>query len=103
MQIRWILLGAALGLALAVAPSCGGQPHCSASNCSGCCDANGQCSQGTTGNACGNTGKLCTVCAPTENCQLGTCVATNGQACNSSNCATGCCTNSGCQTGTSAS
>lgn len=68
---------------------------CDASNCDGCCTANGDCvatdKQNTT--ACGKAGNACNVCEPAaESCTLGTCVV--GQACLDF-CDDGCCTDQG--------
>jgi hypothetical protein len=47
---------------------------CSAQSCaSGCCDANGNCRQGTTQSACGANGETCTACGSSETCEQGQC------------------------------
>lgn len=69
--------------------------RCDASNCNGCCTANGVCltvDQQTT-NACGTGGDACEVCsAGASGCVQGTCVV--DQPCLSV-CTDGCCTASG--------
>ncbi len=66
--------GVALGLLLALSPSCD-QPReqCDASTCPGCCDAQGQCRSGSEPLACGTPGGLCQTCSPTDTCQGGLC------------------------------
>jgi hypothetical protein len=68
---------------------------CDASNCDGCCTANGACltaSQQTTG-ACGDGGEACEVCsAGASSCTQGTCVV--DQPCLEF-CTDGCCTAAG--------
>ncbi len=38
-------------------------PKCTPQNCSGCCDANGDCQLGFAANTCGSTGNACVNCA----------------------------------------
>jgi hypothetical protein len=61
-----VLAGAGCGTQL---PS----PACSASNCLGCCDANGVCNPGTQNNACGFSGAACGVCGVGQACMSGSC------------------------------
>lgn len=69
--MRWVLL-AGLGLVLG---SCSGAPPCSASTCTGCCDARGVCKTVTDNSACGRGGAACAVCGVTQTCSAGACVA----------------------------
>jgi hypothetical protein len=109
--IQALLCGIALGVLGFIAPSCGKAPvgaRCNASNCAGCCDETGTCLKGTAPEACGVSGALCLACPCTKvdatNEFGGRCVngagggaaggGTGGgsaNACNASNCATGCC------------
>jgi hypothetical protein len=51
---------------------------CDPTTCtSGCCDANGQCQLGASGEACGTGGQLCTACFPGQLCSQGLCMAGN--------------------------
>ncbi|MBL4633500.1 MAG: hypothetical protein JKY56_06500 [Kofleriaceae bacterium] len=66
---------------------CTPPPTCSAENCSGCCNSQGECVAGTTSPAaCGTGGNECTQCSSGV-CEAGAC----RQLCNSTTC-TGCCT-----------
>ena len=117
--IKAFAIGAALGLVLAVAPSCGPSGGtCSPDNCvSGCC-SNGVCLSGTGLSACGKGGQACTACAAGQSCSAGACGSTftgggagggggtgggtggaGGAMCNASNCQTGCCFRNSCFTG----
>jgi hypothetical protein len=81
---RGCVLGFALGLWVAVAPSCSGA-KCGPSSCSsGCCDSSGNCQAGTTGNACGSAGGACMACSSGQTCQAGTCNSCSGASCNGS-------------------
>lgn len=113
-------IGAALGLVLAVAPSCGSSTGtCGPDNCaSGCC-SNNICLSGNISAQCGKGGAQCTTCAVGQSCATGSCGSTftgGGQggggstgggsgggggsmACNPSNCQTGCCFRGLCFTG----
>ncbi|MGV3623329.1 MAG: hypothetical protein ACO1OB_21090 [Archangium sp.] len=51
---------------------CPMQKECSASTCSGCCDAQGECQTGNTALACGASGNQCATCAG-GTCNLGFC------------------------------
>ncbi len=120
LPIKAFAIGAALGLVLAVAPSCGSSAgSCSPDNCgSGCC-SNGLCLAGTALNACGKAGAQCSTCAAGQSCSAGACGSTftGGGAgggggtggtggggggvttCNATNCQTGCCFRNSCFTG----
>ena len=122
MIVRAFALGSAVGLALALAASCGPvqRARCMPSNCNGCCDENGECRSGAEDEACGELGATCDVCdTATQVCADGACrgLATlpdggsnndhDGGAvndCSPSTCANGCCDSTGhCNTsGTSA-
>ena len=70
-------LGAALGLVVAVAPSCGSSAlACDASTCSAGCCANGICLAGTAVNACGKGGSACNTCSTGQSCTAGSCGST---------------------------
>lgn len=75
-----------------------GPVQCSASNCNGCCDFNGQC-QASTAQTCGVKGQSCITCPGTTGCtQYGGCTEL---ICNPTTCPTGCCDRDGyCQPGT---
>ncbi len=100
-DFRWTALGFVLGLAFALSPSCGPQkPRCTAANCNGCCDVNGNCRPGDNNAECGSRGGTCMACAPTQVCQLGICTTVNFGPCSPQNCPNGCCTaNGGCVAG----
>lgn len=74
---------ALLVLTLAVVPfasGCGGKKAaCGSTTCQGCCDAAGECQQGTTPQACGTLGAFCSTCGNAQFCQFGVCVALSGQ------------------------
>ncbi|MBI3181478.1 MAG: hypothetical protein HYZ28_04990 [Myxococcales bacterium] len=62
---------------------------CGPSNCTGCC-RNGICDTSNSNLACGKGGVACVVCSGSEVCtSFGTCQVPG--SCNSTNCATGCC------------
>ncbi len=50
------------------------KPPCDSTLCSGCCDAVGQCQNGTRQTACGAAGNVCQICRSGEVCQNGACV-----------------------------
>jgi len=80
-MIRSFLVGAVVGL-LSSFTACGGSTTkaCSPATCtSGCCDASGACQVGSSTQACGNSGFLCTVCGVGQVCTFGTCI-TQGSA-----------------------
>ncbi len=60
---------------------------CSYATCSGCCDSNGGCHQGSDTQACGGQGEQCSVC--NQLCVDGICLNLDSD-CGPSNC-TGCC------------
>ncbi len=62
-------------LAAAALSACGA-PKCSASNCSGCCDTQGQCQPGNQSTACGLSGGQCTSCLGGA-CNAGFCGGAN--------------------------
>lgn len=112
-------LGAALGLVVAFAPSCGGSSlSCDASNCSAGCCQNGLCLAGTAVNSCGKAGAACGVCAAGQGCTNQACGSSftgGGQGggsgggggtampCNAATCASGCCSSAtSCETGATA-
>lgn len=114
-NLRWMISGFVLGVVLSVAPACGslGGAQCTASNCAGCCTADGRCDQGTLNSACGINAGLCTACGPADQCQGGMCrpitgtqrdagpnnnntdggnnATDGGGTCNSATCPNGCC------------
>ncbi len=67
-----LVLGVAIGLAVAILPSsCGpSRPiaRCNASNCDGCCDDTGSCFAGISTEACGAAGQSCSVCTAGQQC-----------------------------------
>jgi hypothetical protein len=75
-------LALCLGLAGGLwASSCGAARSglaCTVANCAGCCDAQGQCREGTTAQTCGIDGARCAICGYSEVCSLGHCVEGNG-------------------------
>ncbi|MBL8951423.1 MAG: hypothetical protein JNK82_11630 [Myxococcaceae bacterium] len=63
----------------ALVEACSGSaPRCLASNCSGCCDINGECQSGTERFACGSRAGVCSSCAQNEVCAIGICVVSDG-------------------------
>lgn len=68
MNFKVLALGAALGFAIAVVPSCG-TAKCSAANCKGCCGSDNKC-QGSPNNTnnttCGTSGGSCIDCTKTN-------------------------------------
>ncbi|MBE2248702.1 MAG: hypothetical protein IAE78_04065 [Myxococcus sp.] len=71
MRVIFQLLSLALLLA---APGCVVRNHCTPNNCNGCCDPTGMCLDGTTKDACGVRGAMCTACGPTASCGAGICL-----------------------------
>ena len=69
MMLRTLAAAALLSL-FAARPSKG---TCDASNCSGCCDAQGTCQGGTTSSLCGSGGAACSACGANESCQSNAC------------------------------
>lgn len=76
-MVRSFCLGVIFGLALAVV-ACGNTqlltPRCLKSNCSGCCDVNGECQLGNVTAACGSDGAECAACETGATCTAGQCV-----------------------------
>ncbi|MFT3839394.1 MAG: hypothetical protein QM723_20595 [Myxococcaceae bacterium] len=82
MNYKALTLGAVLGLAAALVPSCGGKT-CGPSNCQGCCDASNNCVMTQTAAACGTAGLVCVDCTKkpaTPTCNTGTGQCTSGSA-----------------------
>lgn len=80
MNWRFLTLGAALGFAVAFAPSCG-DSKCGPTNCTGCCGEDGKCvEQANAGlnSTCGQSGNQCADCTKTA-----------GQVCVNSACVPG--------------
>ena len=114
MNYKALAAGAVLGFLMALVPACGGKSNCGPSNCTGCCDANGECIDaavaGTSPTTCGASGNACSACAATQTCTAGACVTptTNkdggvdagGGGCNPTSCPTGCCSGQLCLPGT---
>jgi hypothetical protein len=100
MWARWWVAGFVAGVVLGVTPSCGSSSICSPSNCSGCCDSQGQCQSGKLLLTCGINGLTCTACVPGDVCQSGECLARGSDAgCSPADCS-GCCLGSQCVPGT---
>jgi hypothetical protein len=100
MNFKALSLGALLGFAVAMSPSCGPTAAvCDATTCAiGCCDAtSGQCVVATTSTQCGSGGNVCVSCPAGSTCSAGTCTAipdagpVDAGACGPHN-HTGCCT-----------
>lgn len=73
MRLSQLLLS--LSLSLAFASACSNTAGtCSIVNCGGCCDAEGQCREGTTGDACGAAGLNCNTCSGGQVCTDKRCV-----------------------------
>jgi hypothetical protein len=70
-----LLTVAALGLALWGLAGCG--PKCSPANCTGCCDATGQC-QTPSAAQCGANGLACQACNAAQTCVQGICTFPGG-------------------------
>lgn len=47
---------------------------CSALNCAGCCDVEGQCRGGNDSSSCGSSGNACQMCSTGAVCSLGACM-----------------------------
>ncbi len=120
LPFKAFAIGAALGLVLAVAPSCGSSAGtCGPDNCSSGCCSNNVCLSGNIAAQCGKGGAQCTSCAAGQSCATGSCGSTftgGGQGgggntgggsgggggsstCSPSNCQTGCCFRNSCFTG----
>ena len=69
MNLKIFALGAVLGLAVAIAPSCGAASKCSVSNCKGCCSGDGKCvadPNNANNTSCGTQGNACVDCSKTN-------------------------------------
>ncbi|MFZ5468305.1 MAG: TolB family protein [Myxococcota bacterium] len=76
--LRWLLPAIVAGGLVVWASSCGTRaPRCLASNCPGCCDAEGQCQPGDQPTACGVLAAACKVCESGA-CQEGVCLPSDG-------------------------
>lgn len=71
-QFQWALLGAAMGLVIAVTPGC--TKKCGPDNCTGCCASETECVTSITTAACGQGGSACAVCGVDQLCEGGQCV-----------------------------
>lgn len=69
----------------------GSSEPCGPGNCTGCCDSNGACVEGTLLSACGRDGGMCSTCPVL-------CVAGQCETCSAANC-NGCCRNGRCEPG----
>ncbi|MCC6332578.1 MAG: hypothetical protein IT380_01160 [Myxococcales bacterium] len=69
---RWALLGAAMGLVIAVTPGC--TKKCGPDNCSGCCVSDSECTTSITTASCGASGAACSTCGEGQLCEAGACV-----------------------------
>ncbi len=77
-QVRWAITGMAIGLLIAVAPSCTPKP-CGPDNCTiGCCNDKGACVGGAEATACGAAGAACTACTDGKTCKDGACSGGTG-------------------------
>ncbi|MBX7116253.1 MAG: hypothetical protein K1X64_18135 [Myxococcaceae bacterium] len=76
LRSLWLLtvLGLALGLLFVACDNSTVVPRCLRSNCSGCCDDNGDCQPGSNVAACGSQALICQVCAPGQDCLEGECI-----------------------------
>src|SRR3972149_4355993 len=70
IELKWALLGAAVGVFIAVAPACAcGGTQCNTQNCpAGCCGADNRCLAGDTQAACGAGASSCSQCAEAQTC-----------------------------------
>ena len=70
---QWALLGAAMGLVIALVPAC--TTKCGPDNCAtGCCSTDNKCVTSITTSACGANGGACGVCSEGQLCEAGACV-----------------------------
>ncbi len=77
-QVRWAITGMAIGLLIAVAPSCTPKA-CGPDNCTlGCCNDKGTCVGGKETAACGASGVACAACTASQACILGACSGGTG-------------------------
>ncbi len=73
-HLRWAVTGMAIGLLLALAPSCG--KKCGADSCpTGCCTAENDCKAGTDSAVCGKGGAVCGACTTDQTCTANVCTA----------------------------
>lgn len=99
------VIGATIGLALALAPSCGSATgSCGPDNCATGCCSRGLCLAGTASNACGKLGAQCAVCSTNQTCSASACSAAGGgggtmAACSAATCKDGCCFRGVCMAG----
>jgi hypothetical protein len=76
-HVRWAVTGMAIGLLIALAPSCG--KKCGPDNCpTGCCSTKNECVGGTDSAACGSNGAACNSCSESEACKSGACMHADG-------------------------
>jgi hypothetical protein len=72
-NFQWALLGAAMGLVVALVPAC--STKCGPDNCAtGCCSTDNKCVTSITTAACGANGGACGVCTEGQLCENGACV-----------------------------
>ncbi len=76
-NVRWLVLGVTVGLALSLVPACGLGAACGPQTCAGCCDATGVCVETAAVSACGLNGVACGVCTATQACVQGGCAEVN--------------------------
>ncbi len=77
-QVRLAISGMAVGLLIAVAPSCTPKP-CGPDTCTlGCCNDKGACVGGTQAAACGASGATCASCTAGQSCAAGVCKGGSG-------------------------
>jgi hypothetical protein len=63
-----------MSLFLILGAGCSCEPEkCGPNNCSGCCNASGQCDKGNEPKACGEAGATCNVCAAPQTCAFAAC------------------------------
>lgn len=71
-ELRWVLLGAVLGLTVALVPSC--TKKCGPDTCAGgCCNAKSECVTAASVTACGTNGATCSTCNDGDECTAGVC------------------------------
>lgn len=90
-----------LSTTIALVAGCGEDTSktCGPQSCAaGCCDVQGQCQNGTTNNACGSGGGLCSACPIGAYCISGKCTS-----CDQNTCPTGCCQGDQCMPGNTSS
>jgi hypothetical protein len=73
-SLRYLPFLFALGLALAGCGPTVDKAAVCASTCSGCCDTDGTCLEGTLGSACGSNGYDCNQCSGGQVCSASRCV-----------------------------